>query len=451
MNDIPTNIVYNGDNLDIMRDVTKFPDESVDLIYLDPPFFSGKDYDIVWKDGTEMKSYTAFTDKQFYKKICRKCAHEFHDDSKFCPECGSSAKNAKKVQEKDINVYVGWLKARLKECKRILKSNGSIYVHLDWHAVHYVKVAMDDIFGPKNFQNEIIWRYRRWTAGSNKFQRMHDNILFYSKSNKEWTFNKQYEPFSEKTAIAKYERKVVDGKSVQNKEKLMKRDPSKGVVMHDVWEIPFLHPMSKERVGYKTQKPLALLDRIIKASSNSGDIVFDPFCGCATALDAAQKLGRKYIGIDISPKAAELIHKRIPTAKIVYTQLTMYDLRAMEEYHFQEWVCQKMLAKNTSPDPSRPSGADGGIDGHVEHPLKTHEYAGSPIQVKRSEKIGRGVIDEFAGALARKGKTVGFFIALSFSDRAVAATKEIRKNSGINIVLINAADLCEIPHYDFTL
>ena len=106
MTDIPTNIVYNGDNLDIMQDTTKFPDESVDLIYLDPPFFSGSNYDIVWKDGSEIKSYTAFTDKQFYKKICRKCSHEFHDDSKFCPECGASAKNAKKVQEKDINVIL---------------------------------------------------------------------------------------------------------------------------------------------------------------------------------------------------------------------------------------------------------------------------------------------------------------------------------------------------------
>lgn len=444
MTDIPTNIVYNGDNLDIMRDVTKFPDESVDLIYLDPPFFSGKDYDIVWKDGTEMKSYTAFTDKQFYKKICRKCAHEFHDDSKFCPECGASAKNAKKVQEKDINIYVGWLKARLMECKRILKSTGSIYVHLDHHAVHYVRVMMDDLFGIKNFQNEIIWHYFMGGKAKNFFARKHDNILSYTKGNIH-TFNPM-----------KHTRRLDFKPSLKNDAK--NADTGKDefgyysvVTMDDVWDIKSVFNMSKEYEGYPTQKPLALLDRIIKASSNEGDIIFDPFCGCGTSIASASGNGRRYIGIDISPKAAELIHKRIPTAKIVYTQLTMSDLRAMEEYHFQEWVCQKMLAKNTSPDPSRPSGADGGIDGHVEHPLKTHEYAGSPIQVKRSEKIGRGVIDEFAGALARKGKTVGFFIALSFSDRAVAATKEIRKNSGINIVLIDAADLCEIPHYDFTL
>ena len=437
MTDIPTNIVYNGDNLDIMRDITKFPDESVDLIYLDPPFFSGKDYDIVWKDGTEMKSYTAFTDKQFYKKICRKCTHEFHDDSKFCPECGASAKNAKKVQEKDINIYVGWVKARLVECKRILKSTGSIYVHLDHHAVHYLKVAMDEIFGIKNFQNEIVWCYRTGGATKKRFSRKHDSILFYSKTDN-YIFN------SIKDRIY-YEKGFFNPQIDENGRYYA------DVLPVDFWEIPAVINVSKERLGYPTQKPIALLDKIIKASSNEGDIIFDPFCGCGTSIASASANNRKYIGIDISPKAAELIHKRIPTAKIVYTQLTMYDLRAMEEYHFQEWVCQKMLAKNTSPDPSRPSGADGGIDGHVEHPLKTREYAGSPIQVKRSEKIGRGVIDEFAGALARKGKTVGFFIALSFSDRAVAATKEIRKNSGINIVLIDAADLCEIPHYDFTL
>jgi restriction endonuclease Mrr len=123
----------------------------------------------------------------------------------------------------------------------------------------------------------------------------------------------------------------------------------------------------------------------------------------------------------------------------------------MEEFHFQEWVCQKMLAKNTSPDPTRPSGVDGGIDGIVEHPLVTGENVGTPIQVKRSEKIGRKKIEEFAGALARRGKTVGFFIALSlsFGDGAKKVVKEIRKNGGINIVLIDAADLCDVGHYEF--
>jgi DNA modification methylase len=444
MTDIPTNIVYNGDNLDIMRDITKFPDGSVDLIYLDPPFFSGKDYDIVWEDGTEMKSYTAFTDKQFYKKICRKCTHEFHDDSKFCPECGASAKNAKKVQEKDINIYVGWLKARLKECHRILKPTGSIYVHLDHHAVHYVKVVMDEIFDKKNFQNEIIWCYRTGGASKQRFGRKHDNILFYTKTST-YKFNPQHVPYV-MSGIKE------DDKGLFQIQKGERVDfNSKGALMPDWWELSAISSVSKERLGYPTQKPIVLLERIIKAGSDKGDIVFDPFCGCATTLAAADKFGRRYIGIDISPKAAELIQKRIPTAKIVYTQLTMSDLRTMEEYHFQEWVCQKMLAKNTSPDPSRPSGPDKGVDGRVEHPLKTREYAGSPIQVKQSEKIGRDRIDAFAGTMAREGKTVGFFISLSFSDNAIKATKEIRKNSGINIVLINAADLCEIPHYDFTL
>lgn len=441
--DIPTNIVYNGDNLDIMRDTMKFPDESVDLIYLDPPFFSGKNYDIVWKDGSEMKSYTAFTDKQFYKKICRKCAHEFHDDSKFCPECGASAKNAKKVQEKDINIYVGWLKARLMECKRILKPTGSIYVHLDHHAVHYVKVMMDDLFGIKNFQNEVIWHYFMGGKAKRFFARKHDNIISYTKG-KTHVFNPM-----------KHKRRLDFRPSLKNESKNGNTGKDEFgyysvVTMDDVWDIKSVFNMSNEYEGYPTQKPLELLGRIIKASSNPGDIVFDPFCGCATTLAAASNLGRKYIGIDISPKAAELIHTRIPTAKIVYTQMTMSDLRAMEEFHFQEWVCQKMLARNTSPDPSRPSGADGGIDGYVEHPLETRIYAGAPIQVKRSEKIGRKTIDEFGGALIRKGKTVGFFIALSFGDGAKKGAKEIRKNSGINIILIDAADLCDVNHYDFS-
>lgn len=455
MTDIPTNIVYNGDNLDIMRDTTKFPDESVDLIYLDPPFFSGKDYDIVWRDGSEMKSYTAFTDKQFYKKICRKCAHEFHDDSKFCPECGASAKNAKKVQEKDINIYVGWLKARLMECRRILKPTGSIYVHLDHHAVHYVKVMMDDLFSIKNFKDEIIWKYASSGAGKSALSKKHDTILVYSKTNKRiFNINEIRIPYSK--ATLSMVKTAHDGKLYYEQGKRNGITP-KPTYLHpngrlpiDVWDIPTMASSAKERLGYPTQKPLALLERIIKVSSNPGDIVFDPFCGCATTLAASSNLGRKYIGIDISPKAAELIHKRIPTARIVYTQMTMSDLRAMEEFHFQEWVCQKMLAKNTSPNSSRPSGADGGIDGYVEHPLETGIYMGAPIQVKRSEKIGRGTIDEFGGALIRKGKTVGFFIALSFGEGAKKGAKEIRKNSGINIILINAADLCEINHYDFS-
>ena len=443
MTNIPTTIVYNGDNLDIMEDITKFPDNSVDLIYLDPPFFSGSNYDIVWKDGSEIKSYTAFTDKQFYKKICRKCTHEFHDDSKFCPECGASAKNAKKVQEKDKYIYVGWLKARLKECKRILKPTGTIYVHLDHHAVHYVKVMMDDLFGEKNFRNEIIWHYKSVSNVKYDFARKHDTILRYIKG-KEYTFNMDdvREPYDKQT-IDRYKTPV---KFPGGYEAKMNQ---KGKAPDDVWVIPPIRNVSKEGCGYPTQKPLTLLERIIKASSNPGDIVFDPFCGCATTLAAAQKLGRKYIGIDISPKAAELIHKRIPTAKIIYTQATMSDLRAMEEFHFQEWVCQKMLAKNTSPDPTRPSGADGGIDGIIEHPLSTGIYMNSPIQVKRSEKIGRKTVEEFAGALARRGKTIGFFIALSFGDGAEKVVKEIRKNGGNKIILINAADLCEITHYNF--
>jgi len=170
--------------------------------------------------------------------------------------------------------------------------------------------VLDELFGVEKIRNEISWYYKRWTATSDTFQRMHDTIFWYSKGDS-WTFNKLKQPFSEKTAVAKYARKVEGGRAVQDKTKLLERDPDDGVAMHDVWEISFIHPISIERLDYPTQKPEALIERIIKASSNENDIVADFFCGSGTTLAVAEKLGRKWIGSDLGKFAIHTTRKRM--------------------------------------------------------------------------------------------------------------------------------------------
>ena len=207
-----------------------------------------------------------------------------------------------------MKAYLIMMSVRLLEMKRLLKLTGSIYLHCDPTASHYLKMTMDCIFGSAYFQNEVIWSYRRWPSKQARYQRMHDVILFYSCSG-DYTFNIDYEPPSEST------QRVWKGK----KQKLLKGatkkvttdEKSKGLPQRDVLTIPIIAGAAKERIGYPTQKPLRLLERIIAASSDEGDTVLDPFCGCATSLIAAEKLGRQWIGIDISPKAAELVQLRL--------------------------------------------------------------------------------------------------------------------------------------------
>lgn len=264
----PTNVIHCGDNLAIMREMEP---ESVDLIYLDPPFFSNRNYEVIWGDNQEVR---AFNDRW----------------------------------ADGINHYLDWMKERLVEIHRILKSTGSIYCHLDWHAVHYVKVMMDDIFGMKNFRNEIVWHYGLGAANAKStYLKKHDTILFYSK-NKKYTFNLQR---GEVTPQMKAKYCHIDEGGAYMMAKGKKYYLKGGKPLDSVWDIPTISPTSKERLKYPTQKPEALLDRIIKASSNPDDIVLDPFCGCGTTVAVAKKLGRKWLGIDQNEKAIELTEKRL--------------------------------------------------------------------------------------------------------------------------------------------
>ncbi len=410
--------IYCGDNKEVLKDI---PDESVDLIYIDPPFNSNRNYEVFWGDAGEKR---AFNDRYG-----------------------------------DAKAYIDYMRPRMLELHRVLKKTGSFYYHCDWHASHYVKVMLDEIFGFNNFQNEIIWYYKRWTAGSHAFQRMHDTIFFYSKTSK-YTFNKQMQPFSEKTTIAKYQRKVEEGRSVQDKEHLMERDPEAGVSMHDVWEIPYLHPMSKERMGYPTQKPVALLERIINASSNSGDMVLDAFCGCGTALAASQKLGRKWVGIDISPTACRVMSDRL------YRDFRMEDgkdFRVVDDSHkseeqlmnlppfeFQNWA---VIALGGIPNAVKVG--DFGIDGKL-YPIENASKVKSkektlfgdsdtwyPIQVKQKDKAGRPDIDSFETAIRRDKRSKGYFVSFDFTSDAMAEIRRLDREGEIEIRPVRVRELLE--------
>ena len=273
--ELPPHELYLGDNLYLLR---QLPSESIDLIYIDPPFFSNRTYTQIWGDDNEVRSF-----------------NDIFQDGMFS--------------------YLAWLNARLFEMKRVLKSTGSIYVHCDWHASHYIKTEMDKIFGYDNLKNEIIWKYNRWTASSNSFQKMHDTIFYYSK-NKESTFNTQFDDYQQTTLLYHKWEIDEDGKKFywkrgRNIEAYKVYLNEKGVKRNDVWEIPQIGPIGKERIGYPTQKPETLLEVIIATSSNEGDVVADFFMGGGTTGAVALKLGRKYIGCDISRVAVSVTASRL--------------------------------------------------------------------------------------------------------------------------------------------
>jgi DNA modification methylase len=295
-----TNNLWYGDNLNIMRSMRG---ESVDLIYLDPPYNSKRDHNCTFGAVAQSK---AFEDTWKWDKNDEEHLDwlEEHRPSvgKFLVALGSL------LPKRGLYPYLVNMAIRLVEMHRLLKPTGSIYLHVDPTASHYLKLVMDQIFGGQNFQNEIIWSYKRWPSKQTRYQRMHDVILFYSKSN-EWTWNQQFDGLSEST------RKAFKGKAQVLKAGATKKvtgdQESQGMPMRDVWEIPFIAGASSERLGYPTQKPLALLERIIKASSNEGDVVLDPYMGSGTTIEAAAKHGRQWIGIDVTHHAVATTANRL--------------------------------------------------------------------------------------------------------------------------------------------
>jgi site-specific DNA-methyltransferase (adenine-specific) len=410
--------LYYGNNLMILRD--HIASESVDLIYLDPPFQSGKNYNLLFQeqDGSKSKAQIqAFEDTWHYDNESEKTYLEIRRT------CNSKVvKTIDGFQgmlgTSDMMAYLVMMTIRLVELHRVLKSSGSLYLHCDPTASHYLKIVLDSVFDAKNFRNEIVWFYKDPSGKTIRFfRRKHDVLLFYSKS-EDYTFNVDAIriPYSEGT------QKQIDN-GVISFGRISKGNPL-GKVQEDVWDISIINSQAKERLGYPTQKPKALLERIIKASSNENDIVLDPFCGCGTTIAAAQELKRNWIGIDITHLAIGLIKRRLKKAfgedvkyKIVGEPTDTESAHILWEqnpYQFQCWAVNLIEGCPTKP------GGDKGIDGYkyFEDP-KAQQMI---ISVKGGN-ITPSYIRDLKGVVNREKAALGIFI--SFEE----ATREMHKEA----------------------
>ena len=304
--------IFEGDNLDILRGLDS---ETIDLIYLDPPFNSNRTYEA--PIGSEAAG-AAFKDSWTLSDLDNAWHGQLAERE---PALYAAISAAEFSHGKSMKAYLIMMGIRMLEMRRVLKDTGSIYLHCDPTASHYLKVIMDSVFGVKNFRNEIVWGYKASNSPiKSMFPRKHDTILFYSKGD-HITFNAQYTPYDEEYIIKTYRHVDSSGRRYRKHsrrrdgtERRLYLDEGKGTPVLSWWtDIKSFgtSTRAKERVGYPTQKPLALLERIILASSNRGDIVLDPFCGCATTCIAAEKHQRHWIGIDLSPKAVELVKLRL--------------------------------------------------------------------------------------------------------------------------------------------
>ncbi len=482
VSDLETGVLYCDDNL---KRLAQFPDDCVDLIYLDPPFFSNRFYEVIWGDEAEVRS---FEDRW----------------------------------TGGVQVYINWMEERMRELHRVLKQTGSLYLHCDWHASHYLKVMMDGIFGPRNFVNEIVWRRTGAHNKAGRYGPIHDTILFYKKgSEATWTNPRrpymrehveQYfvqegaqwrtnyygnvltgsgrrggesgrpwrgidpsaknrhwaipgalleEVGADMSHLSQHEKldrlyelgyiKVEPGAAWPSYEHFIK--PGDGTSVPDIWafqpytagtvfgtdkgideDVRWLSPRDQERLGYPTQKPEGLLHRIIDASSLPGQVVLDPFCGCGTTLAVAERMKRQWIGIDISVTAMGIIERRLlkergVTPTIVGMPTTERELAVLKPFEFQNWVIQSLQGHHAP----RRSG-DMGIDGFT-------FFNRDPIQVKRSEHVGRPVVDSFETAVEREGKSRGCIVAFSFTKGAHEEAARVRAQKGMEIELLTVREI----------
>ena len=410
------NHLYYGDNLDILSRYIK--DEAVDLIYLDPPFKSNQDYNVLFteQNGSRSKAQIkAFEDTwqwdegaaESYEKVVERGGKVSQALQGFRQLLG----------ENDMLAYLSMMAPRLVEMRRVLKPTGSTYLHCDPTASHYLKILMDAVFGPSRFQNEIIWHYRGGGVSKYRFGRRHDVILFYSKSVRPGTFNVN----DVRTAYSResLERLRYTARSFRG-DKIYDayRPHPLGKHPDDVWDIQPIMPSSKERLGYPTQKPQALMEFILKASTKKGDVVLDPFCGCGTTITTAQALGRRWIGIDITPLAIALIKHRLKSAfgeevqyEVVGEPVSLPDakmLASQDPFQFQCWVLGLLGARPVEPK----KGADKGIDGRVYFHDDSTRVTKQIIFSVKSGHVSVKDIRELAAVVAREKAQIGVFITL---------------------------------------
>ncbi len=471
-----TNQLYYGDNLDILR--THIPDESVDLIYIDPPFNSNQAYNVIFSetDGSSSQAQIqAFEDTWRWGETTEQAYHELVGTAPhLLVETIKSFRGF--LTETNLMAYLVMMGLRLVELHRALKPTGSFYLHCDPTASHYLKIILDQVFGIKNFQNEIVWKRTSSHNDPKRFGRVGDRILFYSKS-KIKTFNVIYSEYSpEQLSRYKYEdergryraenltaphyspTRTVEWRgthsgsnrqwrfSTEELERLYAKgyillrrdgcprkdglkvylDEAEGAPAQNIWnDIPRIGNTSKERLGYPTQKPEALLERIIEASSDEGNVVLDAFCGCGTAIAVAQRLNRRWIGIDITHLAIALLKYRLADAfgddvkyEIIGEPKDEASARALanqDRYQFQWWALSLIRAR---PYQDKKKGADEGVDGVIyyqdvdpDNPKKTLTQK-IVVQVK-SGKVSVKDIRELKSVVDSQGAVIGVFITLN--------------------------------------
>ncbi|MHB1134260.1 MAG: DNA methyltransferase [Chloroflexota bacterium] len=437
------NLLYYGDNLDILRRYVK--DETVDLVYLDPPFNSNATYNVLFAEQSGTKAAAqikAFEDTWRWDEAAAKTYHETVEAGGKVSEALQAF--ARLVPESNMLAYLAMMAPRLVELRRVLKPTGSIYLHCDSTASHYLKLMMDAVFGAERFLNEIIWHYQTSGGAPKKtLIRNHDTLFRYSRGpTKGVTWTAPRESWPEST-LKKWQRDE-DGRIYHIHNDTGKRyyiDPE-GKLMDDVWDIT-LASRSAERLGYPTQKPAALLERVVTASSNPGDLVLDPFCGCGTTIDAAQRQGRRWIGIDITHLAINLIKTRLKDAfgdqagyKVIGEPTALpdaQDLAAKDPYQFQFWALGLVGARPAE----QKKGGDKGIDGH----LYFHDEAegAKTKQVILSVKAGHlmpAYVRDLRGVLDRESAQIGVLLSMeqpSQQMRAEAASAGFYHSPGWNM------------------
>ncbi|MDP2919829.1 MAG: DNA methyltransferase [Dehalococcoidia bacterium] len=434
---IETNVLYYGDNLIWLRNHDCFPNESVDLVYLDPPFNSNADYNVIFNEPSGEESQAqikAFDDTWRWEKTASEEALRDLGRAGGNPQIVEYiqwlAKRGDK-QSTSMAAYLSMMAVRLIELNRVLKSSGSLYLHCDPTASHYLKVVLDTIFGAKNFRNELIWHYRKWSTGKLQFQRNHDVILFYSRTQStERVFNQLYMERAESTKKRFGESKILSGRD-ENGRRLpsqIEDEDSVGARQDDVWEISRVPPIKQL---FPTEKPAALLDRIIAASTGKNSVVLDPFCGCGTTIIAAQKARLKWIGIDVTWLAIDLVEKRLKEsygkkAQSMYLvkgqPVDVSSARALankSKKEFEIWAISLVGAASREHD--------GGVDGLLSIAEGKGKSTKVIVQVKGGKSINPGMVRDLMGTIEKEKAAIGLLITL---EEPTAGMRELATHTG---------------------